>query len=1019
MSAPLPDGLYESVITPRLQQRLDATDREQNIIDLDPTLAPELLGRHVGEAVRRHLESVDPAKRLEVVERFISVLESAGDDLAGGSILKAIYPTGTAEPRRPSTPLSEGALLTNARDEPGLGNELALEMESADEVDLLCAFVKFTGVTVLAPQFKLLAERGIAPRVLTTTYMGATDRRALDVLVRDYGAQVKIRFEKASTRLHAKAWLFRRHSSFDTAYVGSSNLSRSALVDGLEWNVRLSSVAHAAQLAKFRAVFDSYWNLPDFELYDPDVDSEKLDRALEEAGGRKSNSVLITLAGLEVRPFGHQQLMLDALATEREVFDHHRNLLVAATGTGKTVVAALDYRRLCEKADGTQPSLLFVAHRQEILAQALRTYRAVLGDGSFGELLVGGERPRHWKHVFASVQSLDRDLYAPDHWDVLVIDEFHHAEAISYRRLLSRFEGGEILGLTATPERADGGDVRELFGGRTAYELRLWDALEQDLLCPFHYYGISDNTDLRDVEWTAGQYSPGALSDLYTGNDARTLLILKALREKVLDPSRMRALGFCVSVDHAKYMAEAFTARGLPSAAIVAATDPEERRSLVEQLKSGDLRCIFTVDVFNEGVDIPPVDVVLMLRPTASSTIFIQQLGRGLRRSPGKAVLVVLDFVGQHRADFNLAERFHAMTGLTRRRLESDLEVGFPSLPGASRIVLDQVSRDEVLRSIKLAVQATSKNSLVRELRALGSERKLADFLRETNRGLDDVYRSDRSWTTIVNVASDQPEPEGREKLLLKKLQRLRTVDDLDRIREYTRVSEGVLAGLTFDRTDRWASMLVDFLSPKQESPSFRHTVTDLARFPRVFEELIQLMEAAVENIHHVAHPLDGNLAELPLRSHASYHREELLSALDWRSKDGRPQSSREGVAWCSAHQTDIFFINLHKDEDVFSPSTMYRDVPVSPTLFDWESQSRTTQASTTGQRYISQRASDTNVLLAVRNTPKDDITTAPFTLLGNADYVSHSGERPIQIRWALRRPMPADVLAQASVLGI
>lgn len=892
-------------------------------------------------------------------------------------------------------------------------------MESADEVDLLCAFVKFTGVTVLAPQFELLAERGIAPRVLTTTYMGATDRRALDVLVKDYGAQVKVRFEKASTRLHAKAWLFRRQSGFDTAYVGSSNLSRAALVDGLEWNVRLSSVAHAAQIAKFRTVFDSYWNLADFELYNPDTDAEKLDRALEEAGGRKSSSVLVTLSGLEVRPFGHQQLMLDALATEREVFDHHRNLLIAATGTGKTVVAALDYRALSEQADGRLPTLLFVAHRKEILVQALRTYRAVLGDGSFGELFVGGERPRHWKQIFASVQSLNRGQLASEEWDVLVIDEFHHAESASYRRLLSSITAGEVLGLTATPERADGVDVRELFDGRTAYELRLWDALEQDLLCPFHYYGISDNTDLRDVEWTAGQYSPGALSDLYTGNDARTLLVIKALREKVLDPTRMRALGFCVTVDHAKYMAEAFTARGIPSAVIVGTTDPDERRALVERLRSGELRCIFTVDVFNEGVDIPSVDVVLMLRPTASSTVFIQQLGRGLRRSPGKAVLIVLDFVGQHRADFDLAGRFHAMTGLTRRRIESDLDVGFPSLPGASRIVLDEVSQDEVLRSIKAAVKANSKNALAKDLRSLGAVPKLAEFLNETNRGLDDIYRTDRSWTTIVSIAAGEPEPDGQEKKLLKRLQRLRTVDDLDRIREYTRVSEGILSGHTFSRDDMWASMLIDYLLPSQPTPDFEHTVAELATYPRLFEELVQLMEASTRNIHHVSLPLDDNLADLPLRSHASYSREELLSALDWRGKDGRPQGSREGVAWSEIHQTDIFFINLHKDERVFSPSTMYRDVPVSPTLFDWESQSNTSQESKAGRRYLAQRETGTNVLLAVRNSPKDDVATAPFVLLGNADYVSHSGERPIQIRWKLRRPMPTDILAQASALGV
>lgn len=314
MSAPLPDGLYESVISPRLQRRMDATTGTFETTELDPTHAPEILGRHIGDAVRRYLESLDSDSRLAAAARFIEILESDTDDIAGESILHSVYSDDQPKVRRPSIPLSEGALLTNARDEPALGNELALEMESADEVDLISAFIKFAGVTVLSPQFELLTQRGITPRVLTTTYIGATQRDALDVLVRDYGATVKVRYERTSTRLHAKAWLFRRNSGFDTAYVGSSNLSRSALVDGLEWNVRLSSVSHSAQIAKFKKVFDSYWNLPDFEEYDPDVDADKLDRALAEAGGTTSSSVLVSLSGLEVRPFGYQQLMLDALA---------------------------------------------------------------------------------------------------------------------------------------------------------------------------------------------------------------------------------------------------------------------------------------------------------------------------------------------------------------------------------------------------------------------------------------------------------------------------------------------------------------------------------------------------------------------------------------------------------------------------------------------------------------------------------------------------------------------------------
>ena len=242
--------------------------------------------------------------------------------------------------------------------------------------------------------------------MITTTYMGATDPSALDRLVREFGAEVKIQYDAQRTRLHAKAWMFRRRTTFDTAYVGSSNLSRAALLDGVEWNVRLSRVGTPALLEKFRATFDTYWNDPSFETYDPERDRDRLDDALAEAAGERTHDrVTLSLSGLEVRAFPYQQDMLDALEVERVVHDRHRNLVVAATGTGKTVVAALDYRRLSEQA-GERPSLLFVAHRREILEQSLRTYREVLNDANFGELYVGGARPERWHHVFASVQSL-------------------------------------------------------------------------------------------------------------------------------------------------------------------------------------------------------------------------------------------------------------------------------------------------------------------------------------------------------------------------------------------------------------------------------------------------------------------------------------------------------------------------------------------------------------------------------------------------------------------------------------
>ena len=350
------------------------------------------------------------------------------------------------------------------------------------------------------------------------------------------------------------------------------------MLDGVEWNVRLSSVSTPPLLQKFLATFDSYWNDATFETYDPDADRDKLDDALAEAAGKRINDrVTLTLSGLEVRPYPYQQEMLDQLEVERVVHGRHRNLLVAATGTGKTVVAALDYRRLAADAP-TLPGLLFIAHRREILQQSLRTYREVLGDANFGELYVDGRRPERWEHVFASVQSLSAygiTNIPAGAYRIVVIDEFHHAEAKTYRRILDHLNPRELLGLTATPERGDGLDVRSFFGGRTAAELRLWDALKADLLTPFHYFAVADGMDMTRVDWKAGAYDTGELSNLFTGNDARARIVLKAVRDKVADLTAMKALAFCVSRDHARYMTRVFNDAGIKSATVLGDTASE------------------------------------------------------------------------------------------------------------------------------------------------------------------------------------------------------------------------------------------------------------------------------------------------------------------------------------------------------------------------------------------------------------------------------------------------------------
>ncbi len=1035
----LPYGLYESLVTTALDKRISETrDLVIEMGDIDPADQPHVFARHLYEAAGRALAGIrDPLARLSLVNTLLEQLAASDDSVSGDarqllSISSLQGPERQGHPARPSTPLSDAALLTNAPGQPSLGSELKTEIESADQVDLLCAFVKWHGIRVLEAELARLRRRGARLRVITTTYMGASERPAIDRLVRDFGAEMKIQYDAQRTRLHAKAWLFRRETGFDTAYVGSSNLSKAALLDGVEWNVRLSTVATELLLKQFEIAFDTYWNDGTFESYDPDIveQRDRLDDALAEASGARAHErVTISLSGLEVRPFPYQARMLEEIAAERAVHDRHRNLVVAATGTGKTVVAALDYKALCEQTPAIRPTLLFVAHRKEILLQSLRTYQEVLADASFGELYVDGHRPERGDHLFASVQSLASygvPKIQSDRYDVVVIDEFHHAAASTYRALLDHLRPSELLGLTATPERADGVDVRSFFDGRTATELRLWDALGQELLCPFHYFGLADGVDLTRVQWTRGRYDEGQLNGLYTGNDARSRIILTQLRDKVGDVRAMTALGFCVSVDHAHYMAEVFTAAGISARAIVGTTAATERTRALDDLRERRVNVLFTADLFNEGIDVPEVDTVLFLRPTESATIFLQQLGRGLRRSSTKAVLTALDFVGHQRKEFRFDARYRALTGATRKGLERDVERGFPFLPSGCQIVLDQQTQTSVLENLRAQISARWPQ-IVGELRSHG-ETSLSNFLAESGLELSDVVRSDRSWTRLRREAT-LPTRSGssRESELLKRVRALAHVDDLDRQAAYLELlkDDAPEYALLNDQDKRFARMLFFSLWPGGGSfQSYDEGLAALRAEPAVRDELEAVIELAFEQTRHVSTPMAGRLSELPLRVHARYQREEILTALDYANlaasgeKQRLPNSMREGVMWSDRWQSDAFLVTLQKSEADYSPTTMYRDYALSPTLFHWESQSNTSVISATGRRYLSQAENDTNVLLFARQLKVDALGTSPYLFLGSAQYVSHTGDRPIAITWRLDHPMPTDAYLLASAVA-
>lgn len=1067
----LPLGLYEHLKSTSLMGRAipEGAQWQEEILEKDDYNIPELLTQFFATQLAPALESLKtPADQVELVNRMMELLpqdaEEQNDSLLtdnDSNVIQMRELTLTdAKTTRPDIPLSDVALMTNTSKDLNLNTEIQKELESADRVDLLCSFLKMSGVNSLSEQLKAIKNRGIPFRIITTTYMGATDRKAIDRLVEEYGAEVKISYQGDSTRLHAKAWLFHRNTGMSTGYVGSSNLSSAALTDGLEWNVRISNPITPGLIRQFEGLFESYWKSGDFTSYTAsDKEKQELDTALAKADitGRKSKGLEYDIDSslLDVHPFPHQVRMLEEMQNARSK-GRHRNLAVAATGTGKTVFSALDYRHLCEQS-GKKLKLLFIAHRKEILDQARRTFGDVMLKGNFGELLTGGKKPEYNEAVFATIQTLSGaalENYAPDYFDVIIMDECHHIEAASWDKVFNYFEPREFIGLTATPEREDGVNIADkYFGGYVATSIRLWDALEDNLLVPFQYFGIADGTDLRRVNVRGGQYDETDLEKRYTDHkdaERRLRIIVKELREKVDNPLRMKALGFCVSVKHAKYMAQKFNEIGLPADCLVGADSAERRAKVMGNLADDnhELTTIFTVDLFNEGVDIPNIDTLLMLRPTQSLTLFLQQLGRGLRRAPLKSVLTVLDFVGHQNKNFMIHSKYRAFA---RQGALTVDDIKSPELPAGCHFHLDELTQKQVIQKIRESLRMnqsalidTAKSYLEdmhRNSTDLDIRPTVIDFINHYGLGLPQIYgRSSKvtlpgvakpvatTWTSLQAATGLYPDlvvpfQDNISLEVNRRVKALRHVNDSFRINAYLELlNTDIREQDMTDEQRRFAWMLLFSIWPNAkwvgstERFSLNEGLATLRKNRGILQELESVwnFNAATDTASTL--PLfEGE--DIPLRTHAYYSREELFAGLAGQEESfGVPTGFREGVKTFNSSNATALVVNLEKSEKHFSPTTMYKDYAISTDEFAWDSQNATTPESPTGQLFQHHEEQSRRIVLFVRRNQKDAIGTRPYMCLGTVKYISHEGSKPMHIRWSLDRPMPASMFQIAKI---
>lgn len=774
--------------------------------------------------------------------------------------------------------------------------------------------------------------------------------------------------------------------------------------------------------------FDASWWADGYETFVNGEDNERLKAALNKEVDNEID--FSTLKGL-IRPFDYQQEIIERLQVEREVRNHWKNLVVAATGTGKTVMAASDYKAFAEKHERAR--LLFVAQREEILRQSLQTFRQVLSDYNFGEKWYGGEEPANYEYLFASKDTLNNRLDSlslpEDYYDYIVVDEVHHVAASSYRKIINHFRPKVLLGLTATPERMDGEDITQDFDGTISAEIRLDDALNKGLLAPFYYYGITDSVDYSEVAWDKGHYVASELSRIYSYNDARTAVILQSLQKYLTNIRDVRALCFCVDQQHAKYMASKFTLCGL-KADVLTSENAQMRAPLYRRLKNKEINYLFVVDMFNEGVDIPEVDTILFLRPTESLTVFIQQFGRGLRKAEGKTHVNILDFVGNSRAEFNYTDRMRVMLGRTSMSVVEEMERDCPHLPSGCRIILEPKAKEHILNNIKGAIQRFTARKVIALVQNFERHHSvpltLSNFVRIYQMPVDKLYKG-RTWNQILFEAGVGEEQsrfnEELSRAVFRKWSATDSYSYLSFIEQLAKRAFRVRVNrMNAVDQKRLLMLYYDLFETAGRFVSLQDMVDALAADKLFFEELAEVIGVMLQENKAYEKPDNSLLPNFPLKLHGVYTKAQIQVAIG-TSTLARKSPAREGVERNKLLNVEAMFVDIIKNREEGS-TTDYDDKALSPYLFQWDTQNRVKPESNEGQAYIHQTQTMLLFVREQKNFVEDKTRTMGYVYLGRVtlsdwEYKNLGNRMQMQIRWNVVEPIPGSVMHFARMIEI
>ena len=933
---------------------------------------------------------------------------------------------------------------------------LKKELFTCKKFLFIVSFIKYSGIQLLISTFDELEKMGIKGEIITSVYLNITDSKALRKLLCYKNIKVKI-YNNSKESFHTKAYLFQKEK-YHTCIIGSSNISQSALYSAEEWNVKITDNDFFNIYERSINQFKKLWNSNEaLELTEEFVNKyeeyKKYNTPQETFDYKKSENI----EG-KFLPNSMQEEILENLKYTRKS-GNRKGIVIAATGTGKTYLAAMDIKNFFEKTKNkNKMTFLFIAHREELLENAINVCEIILNENRerFGRVY-SGYRETDKEMIFATVQSIRKqfEIFPKDYFRYIVIDEFHHASAESYEKIISHFSPDFMLGLTATPERMDGKDILELCDYNVVGEIGLKKAMEKDLIVPFHYFGVNDETiDYEDIPYNNGKYDEYKLLKKLSDNK-RVEYIVNKIKVIGYDGKKMSCIAFCENIEHALYMKTEFEKYGYISDLLTSKTNSTERSKILKKFKDKMIEILCVVDILNEGIDIPDINLLLFLRPTLSSTIFIQQIGRGLRKNLYKDFVTIIDFIGNHKKDYLITKVFSEEINEKgflydkKEKIINEIRNQFSNIPGASYIELDRICQERIIdkiEKINFSSKAALKEMYLDYKYEIGKEKheilNISDFNSNIKLLLELILRLGSFYQAQIQFEN----PRFFEKNLLNNSE----IEFLAYMEKKLTLSEP-FTYLIIKKLLEWnfegqknSNFEIQYLTKEILIKEYDKYVNRKYKFcktfliNRIFNELIEdsILKNTVYgyrltnkyqemfyrgNTHFLTRIKEllilglnefkkNNLEEFNnniLITYKEYMRTELQILLDSKVPKG---SWRAGYA---NTETDICLFITNDKSHIIQENLKYDNSLHSDKIIQWISQPKTFHDSSVGQMFIKHNEKGIKVHIFIRKFAFINNRTNPFIYLGTADYYSSYGDKPMTILWKLKTGIPQQLIQE------